>query len=357
MTTSTPEDGVAYCTLEQIQETLDQADALRLNRRIADACRSASRDLEGVLHRRFYPQTGTRYLDFRWAAGDTMWVNNADCEVITCASLVVDGTTLTEGVDFYLDLPGGNGPPYTAIRLYRDAATTWSSEPRGNVFTGTVGGSAGTAPAGALAAAVSTSDGTTITVTNSSLIGVGDLLLCDTERMTVSSKALTTTTATVTGAVAADEAVTTIPVSSGALVHAGEMILSGAERMYVEDVVGNNLIVKRAQNASVLETHANADVVYAPRLLTVKRGAAGTTAAQHLTAATLVRNLPPALVSEAAAALAINFVEQGKAGYARTAGAGDHQRASGGTGVAAAVAAAVEAAYVGYGRKGRIGAC
>lgn len=356
MTIGTPEE-VAYCTREQVQNTLDQADALRLNSRIDDACRAGSRDLEGVLHRRFWPQTATRYLEPRRVAGDTLWVNDIDCEIITCASLVVDGTTLVEGTDFFLELPGGQGPPYTAIRMLRTSSASWSVEQRGNVFTGTVGGSANTAPAGALAAAITTSTATSATVTDSSLVGVGDLLLVDSERLLVQNKSLVTTTATVTGSVAADESVTTIPVSSGALVNAGEMILSGAERMYVEDVVGNNLIVKRAQNGSVLEAHANADVVYAPRLLTVKRGAAGTTAAQHLTAATVVRNLPPSQVTEAAAALAINYLEQGKAAYGRTAGAGDHRRSTGGTGVAAAIAAAVESAYTAYGRQGRIGVC
>jgi hypothetical protein len=135
------------------------------------------------------------------------------------------------------------------------------------------------------------------------------------------------------------------------------MILVGAERLYVEDVVGNNLIVKRAQNGSVLAAHANTDVVYAPRLLTVRRGGAGTTAAAHSSAAALVRNLPPSQVNEAALAVTINYVEQGKAGYTRTAGVGDNRRQTGGTGVAAAVAAALESARTTYGRQGRIGVC
>lgn len=356
MTISTP-DEVAYCTREQVQETLDQADALRLNRRIDDACRSGSRDVEGHLHRRFWPQTGTRYLDPRHVAGDTLWVNDIDSEIIALESLTVDGVALTDGTDYYLDLPGGQGPPYIAIRLLRAAGRSWSLEQRGNVAVGQFGGSAGSAPAGTLAAAISTAAVTTMTVSDSAVFGVGDLLLAGTERMLVTGKAQTSTTATVAGTVDADDADTTIPVSSGALVNVGEMILVGAERMYVEDITGNTLIVKRAQGASVLAAHTTSDVVYAPRLTTVKRGAAGTTAATHLSAVDLTRNVPPSQVSEAAAALAINYVEQGKAGYTRTAGVGDNRRATGGTGVAAAVAAALESAYTTYGRKGRIGAC
>jgi hypothetical protein len=87
----------------------------------------------------------------------------------------------------------------------------------------------------------------------------------------------------------------------------------------------------------------------------VTRGAAGTTAATHLTAAAISRNVAPAPVVEASLAFGINYVEQSRAGYTRTAGARDNASESGGTGVVAAVAAAVEAAYQACGRKGRIG--
>lgn len=356
MTLSTPAE-VSYCTAEHVQDALDNADAVRLNRLIAGACRAAARDVEGHLHRRFYPHTASVYLEPRRVAGDTLWVNDADTEILSLSALSVDGVTLTEGTDFFLELPGGNGPPYTAIRLIREAGRSWSTVQRGNLATGEFGGSAGSEPAGELAAAIASASVQTITVSDSSLVGVGDLLLVDTERILVWGKAYTTTTATVTGTVDAEESVTTIPVSSGSLVHAGERILVGSERMFVEDVVGNNLIVQRAQQASVLAAHAAADVVYAQRLVTVTRGAAGTTAASHLSGASLVRNLPPSLVVTASAALAINTLEQSKAGYTRTAGIGDNRRQTGGTGVAAAVAAALESAYDTYGRKGRIGVC
>lgn len=351
--TLTPEE-VSYCTVEMVQDTLDQADAPRLNRIIAAGCRSAARELEGKLHRRFYPHTATQYLDPRQVSGATLWVNHMDFEILTLTALSVDGVTFTEGTDYYLDYAA---PPYIAVRLLRDGGRSWSTDERGNVAVGEFGGSAATEPAGELAAAVASTSVLTATVSDSSLVGVGDLLTVDTERLLVQSKAHTTTTATVTGTVDDEESATTIPVSSGALVHAGETILVGSERMLVEDVVGNDLIVKRAQHASVLAGHVNGAVVYAPRVVTVKRGAAGTTAATHLSGAMLVRNAPPSQVVTAALALAINTLEQGKAGYSRTAGVGDNRRQTGGTGIQAAVAAAVDAAYVSYGRQGRIGAC
>lgn len=351
---STP-DEVAYCTRELVQATVDQPDTYRLNKAIDDACRAGARELEGVLHRRFYPVTGVRYPDPRRVSGDTLWMNTMDDEILALDSLVSEGTSLTEGTDFYLERPGAVGPPYTAVRLFRDTAAAWPTDVRDLAGAGRFGGSESTVEAGILASSIAAASTSTMTVTDSSLVGVCDMVLIDSEQVVVVDKAASATGATLTGDVAADEAVRLIPVSSGALVCRGEMILVGAERLFVEDVVGNGLMVQRAQAGSVLSDLPSGATVYAPRLCTIRRGQAGTTAAAHATASTLYRNVAPSLVVEANLALAINYVEQGKSAYARTAGAGDHRRSTGGTGVAAAIAAAVDAADRAYGRHGRIG--
>jgi hypothetical protein len=336
---STP-DEVAYCTRELVQATLDQADRRRLNTRIDAACRAGARDLEGILHRRFFPVYGTRYPDPSWITGDTLWLNHMDYEVQSIVTLTADSVELVDGTDYYLEWPGADGSPYTAVRLYRDSSASWPVDQRDLSLLGYFGGHHSVAAAGTLAAAISSTSATTMTVSDSSLLGVCDMVKVDSEQVVITGKTMTSTTATLTGAVTDEESATTIPVSSGALVNAGEMILVGSERMFVEDVVGNNLIVQRATEASVLAAHSTSDVVYAPRVCTITRGVAGTTAATHLTASALSRNKPPASVVEANLALAINYVEQGKSGYARTAGVGDNRRESGGTG-----------------RQGRIGVC
>jgi hypothetical protein len=355
---ASPDVEIAYCTREQVQAALGQADSVRNNRRIDDCILSAARDLEGELHRRFWPQTGIRYPDPRWVNGDTLWVNDIDHEIIALTSLVVDGTTLVAGVDYYLD-PDRTGPPYNAVRLIRESSAAWSTLQRSIVAAGTFGGSAGSTDAGTLAAAIAGATTTSMTISDSSAIGVGDLVLVDSERVTVTEKQMVTSGATVTGTVTASAAVTTIPVSDGTLLHVGELILVGAERMAVDNIVGNNLIVRRAANASVLAAHASPDVVYVPRLCTISRAAAGTTAASHLSAAALVRNKAPSLIGETNLALAVGYLEQGKSGYARTIGAGDPSsgqstsRAAPGAGLAGVL----ERAYVRYGRRGRIGVC
>lgn len=353
--TTTP-DEVAYCTRERVQATLDQSDAPRLNSVIDAGCRSGSRKVEGITHRRFYPTKAVRYPDpAQHVSGGVLWLNHIDYEFMSLTSLVVDGTTLVEGVDYQLRPEVG---PHTSIKLLDGSSASWPTDLRSIVLTSNeFGASNRTAAAGALAAAIGSTSTTQMTISDSSLVGVGDLVFVDSERVIVVEKVAATTTATLTGTVDADSAVVTVPVSSGALVHAGEMILVGAEWMFVETVAGNNLIVKRAQQSSPLAAHAASDVVYAPRLCTIRRAAAGTTAATHDSAAALSRNDPPSIVQEVALAKAIDASEQGKAGYSRTSGVGDNRRESGGTGVAAAIAAAVDDLYTSYGRQGRIGAC
>lgn len=346
-------DDVCYTTRERVQDTLEQSDAVRNNRRIDDCIRAASRDISGELHRNFWPQYGTRYPNVRWVRGGrTLWLNHVDYEVLSLTSVVVDGVTWTENTHYYLDMqiPYGSGA-YVALRIPNTAAVAWSSLDRGIALTGFFGGSNGSDAAGTLAAAITTTTALTMSVSDASLVGVGDLILIDSERVIVTEKTMLTTTATVTGSVASSNATTTVPVSDGTLIHAGEQILIGSERMFVENVTGNNLTVKRAVQASVLAAHASPDVIYAPRTCTIRRGAAGTTAATHLNAAALARNAPPTLIGEGALALATNYAEQGKSGYARVVGAGDNARQATGAGVNALT----EDLYTAFGRKGRIG--
>lgn len=347
-------DRVCYTTRERVQLILDQADTVRLNSRIDECIAAASFDAEGELHRRFYPTVGVRYPDPHWVQGSSLWINNIDHEVISTTSLVVDGTTFVQGTDFYLD-PDRGSPPYNVIRLYRESSQAWSTDQRSIVHTGVFGGSNSTMAAGDLAANISSTTATSMTITDSSLIGVGDLVLIDSERVLVTEKSMVDSTATVSGAVASSMATSTVPVSDGTKVIAGEYILVGSERMFVESVTGNNLTVKRAQQGSVLAAHASPDVVYVPRVCTIVRAMYGTTAATHTSGADLARNKAPALVSEFTTALTLNYLEQGKAAYARTVGSGDAERVvnSGGAGLKDIR----DRAYYAHGRRGRVGAC
>lgn len=343
---------VAYCTREQVQHALSQADSVKNNTRIDAAISAASRDLEGYCRRYFYPTTATRYPNVRrHVQGDTLWLNQ-QYEISTVTSLVLDGVTATAGTDFFLDPePAYPLSGYTSIRLANTGSAAWPANDRSIVLTGVFGASTRTHIGGTLAASLADATGTTLTLSASDLVGVGDLITVDSERLLVTDKNMTSSTATVTATVDAASNTTSVQVSNGTLVREGELIQIGTERMFVEEVIGNVLTVKRAQNASTLAAHAIADVVYVPRLATVERGAYGSTAAAHSNGAPIYVNFPPSLVSEAALALALNNLEQARSAYAREIGAGDTAREASGRGVATIVADCV----LQYGRGPRIG--
>jgi len=316
--------GVAYCTREQVQAALNKADTFRSNTRIDAVIRAAARDLEAWTHRRFYPVTATRYPDWRRRVrGSVLDLDSMEYELTSLDTVTVDGTELTEGTDFYLDPEGG--PPYTSIRLLDTSSASWSSTDRGNVLVGQFGASATTRPADTLAGGINSSV-TTLTVSDSSLVGVGDLLTIGAERLNVVNKTTTDTTATVAADLAANAGARTLTVSDGTLIHEGELITVGAERLFVEAIAGNVLTVRRAENGSVLAAHATSDVIYAPRLCTVERAATGTTAASHSDGATILANDPPGLVNECSLAMSLVMLEQGSNAYGRVLGSGDNQR-------------------------------
>lgn len=342
--------GVWYITREDVKSALDIQGTARSNAQVDRAIEAASRQVEGFLHRTFYPWTGTKY--FPWPEAPRQspsWKLYLDAnELVSATTIVSGGESVT---DYYLE-PQRHGPPYNAIELNRGTSTafTTGATPQRNVaVTGVFGYKDEETSVATLSAAIASTSTTTISVSNSS-IGVGALIKVDSERMLVTGKNQVDTTVTLASNVAANVGTVTIPVSSGTGFSQGETILIDAEYMYIVDVAGNNLIVKRAWDGSALAAHTSSTAVYAPRQLVVTRGALGTTAATHLISATVYRFDFPGPVKTLAAAYAIDILLQEQSGYARTVGSGDNQQEATG----AALKRAKEEAYTTYGRKARM---
>ncbi len=138
-------------------------------------------------------------------------------------------------------------------------------------------------------------------------------------------------------------------VSSGAAHNAGETILMGSEKMLVVEIASNNLTVIRAWDGSVLATHSGS-TIFAPRTLTVQRGALGTTAASHLASAAITVQTFPSLVKQLAIGEAVSYVLQEQSGFARTVGSGDDEREARVRGITQIR----QDAYMTYGRKARM---
>lgn len=308
---------VAYCTREQVQRTLNLADTPELNSRVDSAIMSGARQIFGLLHRAFYPRTQT--LTFDQPEAGILWLEDYGVELAAAPTQILSGTqTMTAGTDVLLRPI--TGPPYRWLEASYAGTVFWQSinTPQGAVsITGDFGYPPNPIVAGTLAS-TPTSTSATIALSDSSTVGVGSLILIDSERLLVSDKTMSATGATITADPTNSKAAVTLAVSSGALINPGEMILVDSERMQVEYVVGNNLTVRRAVNGSALAAHTIGATVSAPRTASVLRARLGTTAASHSSGATITRLDAPSLVSELNLAYAITNNERALAAYSRT---------------------------------------
>jgi hypothetical protein len=348
---------VKYATRETVARALDAMETAAAYDQIDRALESASRTVEGptVCNRQFWPEVVS--LTFDWpdpglgTDGYTLYLG--ENELVSVAELTNgDGSTI-DAADYNLE-PANEGPPYDSIEIVLGSATTLTA-PSGTfqqaiTATGVRGYNLDQRPAGALAAAISDTTGTTITVTDAHAIGVGDLLTIGSERLEVTGRALVDTGETLTATIDAEVSDRTVAVSDGTAFTAGEEITVGAETMLIQDIAGDNLLVRRQHAGSQLAAHLDTTAVYASRVLTVVRGFGGTTAATHSLAAAITAQVYPEPVVTAVVAAAIAQVLNEQAGYARGLGSGESVRSPSGVGVTEAMATARAA----IGRAGRL---
>jgi hypothetical protein len=313
--------GIAYATREDVSFALATNDTARLSASVDRAIQAASRSVESLCHRVFYPETATKVFNRdEWnSRGENLWLDNHD--LISVSSVTAEGTLIAAAT---YDLRPPEGPPFTGIRFD-------GSAPNGDVsVSGVFGYRNDQLTAGTLAVAISTTSATTLTVSDGGLIGIGDVLTIDSERLQVTGRAWVTSAQT--GSLTASNADVQLSVATGSAFHEGEFLLLDGEQVRVDSIAGNVLTVKRAQNGSVLAAHTTS-TVYTSRVLTVVRGVLGTTAATHLISTAITKHDPPALVRAYVVALACNQLLQEAGGYARTTGAGETANAATGGGL------------------------
>lgn len=344
-----------YCTREEVQRTLDITPSQLDNVRIDRAIESAREVIDGLTHRRFHNVIETRYFDwpnYQYAYPWRVWMDAAELADVTVnVPVVTTGGTVIPAANLFWGNPTYATAPFNYVEINRATNSSFgvSTTPQRDIaITGTFGYWIKTVPAGALAAAVTDTTGTSVTVTSSASPGVGDVMTVDSESMLVADRNWVTTTQTqssgVSTALASDNALTV----SGGTFYAGETLLLDSEQMLVLSVNSSVLTVKRAWNGTVLATHSSA-TIYAGRLLTVVRGFGGTTAATHSNSAAVVIAMIPPGIKTLAIAEAENTLLQGLSGYAREVGEpGANQPATGGS-----LPDLRSQVYTQYGRKSR----
>ena len=285
-----------------------------------------SRQIDASMRRHFYPVTETRvfYPDFD-TDPDTHLSSFAVTDLLSASAVTVDDVALTSADYRFTDL-GDNAAPYQTVALVNTVGDKVE-------ITGEWGYSDDTVAAGEMASTANASV-TQILVTDSAAVGVGDLILVSEERMRVVGKGMADTDNNLSADLDAVHSSTTVGVTTGSDYHPGEIILIDSERMQIVEIVGNNAIVERAVQGSVLAAHTAGADIFAPRSLTVERGATGSTATVQGEGAAISRFVAPPPIRSLCLAEALVAYEQEKGAYGRVVGSGEGQREASGKGLA-----------------------
>jgi hypothetical protein len=305
-----------------VRRAADLKQASYDNDRIDRAIVAAAESVEGLTQRKFYPNDGTKSFDwpnYQYAYPWELWLDQH--EMAAQPTLVVTGSLLPEPIEIpagnYIMQPINDGPPYTKLELRRDqdSAFGYNTTPQLDIaITGTFGYWMMTSSSGTFTSSVGSSD-TVVNVSSGTSPGVGDMILADSERMVVTDSSYTSTSLAFTSGITTAQSNDNVgAVSSGADFSVGEIILVDFEWMLIQNIVGNNLVVKRGYDGSIITTHSGGDI-WASRQLSVLRGQLGTTAATHSEGDDISINQVPSLISELAVAEALVWLAQEPSAY------------------------------------------
>jgi hypothetical protein len=344
-----------YCNRDDAARSIDFKDGIDVNAALDRALQSSAESIEGHFHRVFYPRDTTYKWDWpntQMAPPWKLYFNQWD---LVSATQVQSppGTTIPLSSVIFRPVNRKPGWPFTYMELDRSTVSAFSAGPTPQLaiqVTGTWGFTADSDQVTTLAANALTGDAT-ITVSDGSRLGAGDLAIIGTERLVVTSKKTAATGLTQSGqgcttAAASDNTLATT--GSGSL-NAGEVLLLDQEQMLVTDITNSVVTVMRSWNGTMLAQHSAA-TVYAYRLLGVLRGQLGTTAAGYSAPAAVSKHRVPSMIRDLGIGETTNRILQEGSGYARTVGSGDSAMPASGL----ALADLWDECRTVYGRKARI---
>lgn len=323
-----------FATREDVRAALSAASTACDDAAVDRALDAATQSVIDLCQRDFAPVLATRYKDWPNAQTAPAWRVWLDRDELISATTVVSGGVTIPPTDYWLE-PANSGPPYNRIETRLDRPSAYSSgdtHQRSLAISGLFGHSDVQATAGTLTGAINT---TVTSLTLSEPVGVGTLLSVGAERMVVTGKKLAYTGQTLQTPLAAQKNAVQADVEDGTAYVIGDVLTLGPERMLVRNIAGNTLTVDRSYDGTLLDSHSGTPI-WAPRLLTVQRAAAGTTAAPAADGTTVTRWVPPGLAQALTVAEAMCTLLSEQAGYARTV------RSQAGTGTRSVAAVTAE---------------
>lgn len=347
---------VCYSNRTDVQRSLDFKPGLDINAALDRALMTAADNIDGALHRVFFPSDDTRFFDWPNQGGSgggqyaQPWRLYLDDNDLTCLTqLVAGGVTIPLTAIFPqpVNNPQKGIPCYTYIELDRSQSYAFGNNaqtPQNSIaMTSTWGYGADADPAGTLGADVGSGDAT-ITTSDGSKIGPGDLIILgygrglgsgslpyaagiapyQGERILVTDVAAVATGLTQSGAglTTADDSDQALSWTGDGTVNPGEVLVLDQEDVLVEQVVNSVATVRRGWNATTPQVHSDA-AIYAFRQFAVTRAVLGTSASSYDSGAVVYRHRVPPLVRDLSIAEAGNQLLQEGSAYSRTVAAGE----------------------------------
>ena len=247
--------------------------------------------------------------------------------LLAITSLVNDGDTLVADTD-YIASPTArhwNNGPYSWLEVGPDATqlSEWVDEANGVVITGRWGKYERSALLTCTVADTTqqSASQTTLKVSNGAEVSPGMVLkLGDEQELVTGYSDPTASVTTLNGAVAAaDDEIT---VANSALVNVGEIIRADFEQMKVRDrnTTTHKLSVWRGWNRTNRVAHLTAAAVDVYRPFTVERNVNGTTAAVHANGLAISRYFAPDDIQFLTREVATLMLNKAKGGYAGRSG-------------------------------------
>jgi hypothetical protein len=341
-----------YCNRTDVQRAPDFKPGYVDNSRVDRAVASAADKIEGQLRRVFYPRDTTYRFDwpnYQYAAPWELFLDPWDLQVLTDLESP-QGTVIPLNQAIPYPLNRKPGWPARRIQLDRGTTASWgsASSPQAAIWAaGTWGFTVDMDGAGTLAANVASTTATSVTVSDGSQAGPGDVLILSPgtgavpypqaqyahtfgaiapltgERVIVTDVAAAATGLTQnTGCTTASEGDNQLTTTGAGTLNTGETLILDAERMLITQIISGTATVIRGWDGTLPATHSGA-TVNALRAYTVLRGQLGTTAATYSLGAAISRHRVPQLVRDLATAEALDQVMQETSGYARTVGGPD----------------------------------
>lgn len=312
------------------------------DRALTEALDTASRTVERVTGRRYYPTLTTRAIDWPGLAAvnthptGKLWLDDNELAA-TPTQVLVANQAWIHGTHYRVG--PNDGPPYRWLEPLPSATVNWTTSPTdvhvdAVEITAEFGYTNTATPVTSLAAAVTTTTETTITVASGARVGVGAALKIGAEWMIVEDVGWAAAADTLTPTLTADLADVSLTVTDSTAYTSGETLLIGLERMQVLDRPTSTTVrVRRAVDGTDTAAHTSGAAIQALRTATVERAALGTAASAHSSGATVARLDPPALVVKATLAAALVELADVNAHYQREIGAAENAREARGAGL------------------------